>query len=682
MLERIVFLFCSIQSAISLGGLLQENRDKLLSEHGILFPEAKQNTMPKYYSHDVIVAKWGEYPVLSESCLYTVLRDMETTVLPHTLIIKVSSPRWPEVNCLLYETFKKLYPMAVQYAVLVCSRQDMQFEAYTASLMMRHMFDVTRWIDDHEKQYPLYYCRYVRQMLNAFGRDAVLWIMDDGTGEVAFQIQKRVLCLAGVPAVQAEAMLESYVPPPHFLHQSRAFLNFCQAHIALTDAEQHMSAFPWAWEALHIAMRQPQQKALAGLLSPQARRAILQSYADSNAEASLLLNLPYLFPDPDSEPDWEPFLGLTPESAFAVAERLDRDFAAARMAEFDAVPIQYLTREQRLCRAALHDVLDPPSAAPLIRTKADEPKLSVLTLTYNHASFIAECIESVLAQQTDFPIQHIIADDTSDDGTQDIILDYASRHKHIVPVFQKKRSCGPRNVKAMFDLARTEYAALCEGDDYFTDPRKLQIQVEYLDAHPDCALCFHPVRVVYEGAPDKERIYPPVEELPREVRDSYYCSDLAKVNFIQTNSVMYRWRFREGLPEWFHPELPQGDWYWHLLHAEKGKIGFINTIMSVYRRHASAVYILSETNRREHRHKVGLGELHSYHIMNEHFKGRFRDNFFRLADGVISDIMLYARKTGDAGLIDAINDKYPDFADHFMETLRTMKARENNFQRY
>jgi glycosyltransferase involved in cell wall biosynthesis len=342
------------------------------------------------------------------------------------------------------------------------------------------------------------------------------------------------------------------------------------------------------------------------------------------------------------------------------------------MAEFDATPVPYLNREQRLCRAALHDLLDPPSALPLIRVRS-EPRLSVLTLAYNHAAYIAECMESVIAQKTDFPIQHIIADDGSDDGTQDIILDYASKYPHIVPIFQKKRSGGPQNVRALFDMARSEYAALCDGDDYFTDPAKLQMQADYLDEHRDCALCFHPVRVVYEGEPDKERVYPPADELPRGVRPYYHISDLVKANFIQTNSVMYRWRFQDGLPDWFHPELVQGDWYWHMLHAEKGNIGFINAVMSTYRRHDGALWRLSEIDRRKHRYKVGLDELHCYQTMNEHGNGKYSEHFLRLGDGVIADILHQARMAGDSGIIDEINKKYPQFAHHFMETLAAMK---------
>jgi hypothetical protein len=83
-----------------------------------------------------------------------------------------------------------------------------------------------------------------------------------------------------------------------------------------------------------------------------AENAILSHYASANARTAKELDLPYLFPDPESEPEWEPFPGLTPETAFAVASRLDRDFALARRAEMDAAPVQYMTREQRICRAA------------------------------------------------------------------------------------------------------------------------------------------------------------------------------------------------------------------------------------------------------------------------------------------------------------------------------------------
>lgn len=373
-----------------------------------------------------------------------------------------------------------------------------------------------------------------------------------------------------------------------------------------------------------------------------------------------------LFPDPDPEPDWEPFLGLTPESAFNVAERLDKDFARDRLLEFESVPSYYRNYEHRICLQALYDAVSDNSRFPFVRTRL-EPKVSVLTLSYNHAEFIEDTIKSVIAQRTNFPIQHIIGDDSSDDGTQEIILDYASKYPHIIPVFQQKCSTGWLNIRTLFEMPRTPYVALCDGDDFFTDPEKLQKQVDFLETHKDCALCFHPVRVTYEDSLGGERIYPPPELLPRGIRPFYYLSDLIKCNLMQTNSVMYRWRFVKGLPDWFHSALFPADWYWHLLHAELGKIGFINTIMSVYRRHKNSAYYTAEIDRREHRYKTGFFELHTYRVVNDHFKGDYWNIISSIADGVLADMLVYSSKINDQTLLKEVADEFPLFVSHFLQ---------------
>ncbi|MDR2124519.1 MAG: glycosyltransferase [Desulfovibrio sp.] len=310
-----------------------------------------------------------------------------------------------------------------------------------------------------------------------------------------------------------------------------------------------------------------------------------------------------------------------------------------------------------------------------------EPKLSVLTLTYNHADFIAQNIESVLAQQVNFPLQHIIADDSSDDGTQDIILDYAAKHPHIVPVFQEKRTYGPGNVRALFDRCRTEYAALCDGDDYFTDPAKLQTQVDFLDRCKDWGLCFHLTRVTYENQPEREHLYPPIDKLPRGVRPFYYLSDLIKWNMLQTSSAVYRWRFKNGLPDWYRSDLYPGDWYWHLLHAETGKIGFINKEMSVYRRQKKGVYYLSTVDRLRHRAEVGLKKIEAYDAINKHFSGKYASIMLDLINGVFADCLFYdverAEKEGKEPVLNKLCDKYPDFARHFLNSLKLDNAGKN-----
>lgn len=147
------------------------------------------------------------------------------------------------------------------------------------------------------------------------------------------------------------------------------------------------------------------------------------------------------------------------------------------------------------------------------------------------------------------------------------------------------------------------------------------------------------MKVVYEDGSSRERIYPPLGEMPRGMREFYYLADLMRVNFIQTNSVMYRWRFTEGLPDWFVPDLVPGSWYWHLLHAERGKIGFINKVMSVYRRHAASLFYASEISPKANRLKHGLSELRSYDTIGKHFSGRYANVLQPLANSVFSNFL-------------------------------------------
>lgn len=133
----------------------------------------------------------------------------------------------------------------------------------------------------------------------------------------------------------------------------------------------------------------------------------------------------------------------------------------------------------------------------------DSPKITVLCLAYNHASYIKDALEGFVSQKTRFPFEVIVHDDASTDGTADIIREYARRYPEIIkPVFQQENqysrgvAIGPT---FFFPLVRGEYVALCEGDDYWTDPLKLQLQADALDAHPEVDLCTHGALVTQNG---------------------------------------------------------------------------------------------------------------------------------------------------------------------------------------
>jgi glycosyltransferase involved in cell wall biosynthesis len=118
----------------------------------------------------------------------------------------------------------------------------------------------------------------------------------------------------------------------------------------------------------------------------------------------------------------------------------------------------------------------------------ESPVISIVCLTYNQAAFIRETLDGFLIQQTCFPFEIIVHDDASTDGTQAIIQDYAKRYPTLIkPIYQQHNqySLGPLFIARIFATLESPYIAICEGDDLWTDPHKLQIQVGFLDHHAD-----------------------------------------------------------------------------------------------------------------------------------------------------------------------------------------------------
>lgn len=132
----------------------------------------------------------------------------------------------------------------------------------------------------------------------------------------------------------------------------------------------------------------------------------------------------------------------------------------------------------------------------------EDEMVSVCTITYKHANFIKDTIEGVLMQDVGFPIEFIIADDNSPDQTEEIILSYIEKHPkgYLIKYTKHSENKGMMgNFIWALEQCRGKYVALCEGDDYWTDPLKLQKQVDFLETNPDFIACFHDVSVVDEN---------------------------------------------------------------------------------------------------------------------------------------------------------------------------------------
>lgn len=231
------------------------------------------------------------------------------------------------------------------------------------------------------------------------------------------------------------------------------------------------------------------------------------------------------------------------------------------------------------------------------------PKVSVICLSYNHAKYITNALDGFLMQKTDFAFEVIIHDDKSTDGTAEIIRDYQEKYPDIIkPIFENENLYSKGNfefINNLFVHSKANYIAVCEGDDYWTDPSKLQRQVDFMDRHPDYAICFHPVDILVEDDDRESREVYPSDKGP------FTIERLLSSNFIQTNSVMYRKPKYQDLSTYAMP----GDWYLHLYHAQFGRIGFIDRVMSVYRKHSGGVWAGVRDNQEEFWNKHGLGHL-------------------------------------------------------------------------
>lgn len=215
-----------------------------------------------------------------------------------------------------------------------------------------------------------------------------------------------------------------------------------------------------------------------------------------------------------------------------------------------------------------------PRAAPLV---------SVCMITYKHEAFIAQAIDSVISQQTDFPIELVIGEDNSPDATAAVIQRYQSNARVSVRARFNRPNLG---MQANFELTLQEcsgkYVALLEGDDYWTDPKKLQRQVDVLEASRDLAICFHPVDVLTDQGLQ-------ADTRTREVPADTGIEDLALGNYMHTCSVM----FRRGLFTEFPPSFKlasAGDFFLHMLNARFGRIRRLPQKMAVYRVHGGGLW--------------------------------------------------------------------------------------------
>ena len=222
--------------------------------------------------------------------------------------------------------------------------------------------------------------------------------------------------------------------------------------------------------------------------------------------------------------------------------------------------------------------------------------VSILCLAFNHKDYIAQAIEGFLAQQTTFDYEIIIHDDASTDGTADIIREYAEKYPNrIKPIYQSANqySRGVSINKEFFlPQMQGDYVALCDGDDYWTDPLKLQKQYDALQSHPNCLMCLHKVWDfnVSEEAGKPKKYLPKADLQTGEIDTDSFMKLLGGSDFF--NEVCYFFRadayreYQENYPAFAHAYMKNrvDDMPMLLYFGSKANVYYIADEMAVYRR--------------------------------------------------------------------------------------------------
>lgn len=241
---------------------------------------------------------------------------------------------------------------------------------------------------------------------------------------------------------------------------------------------------------------------------------------------------------------------------------------------------------------------------------SEPPLLSIVCPAYNQEAFVAQTLDGFLSQQTSFSYEILINDDASTDNTARIIAQYAERHPQIIrPFYQQVNQfrLGKPCVPNLFAKARGRYIAYCEADDYWTDPRKLQLQVDFLESHPDYVLTYHDA--IAFDANGQYGV-----QLQGKLRGDATALELQKARPISTLTTCFRNVFSSMPPELQMEVAPLNDLCWWSLLGAHGKGKFMAQIKpAAYRLHAGGIFSMRSDKRKLHMSLQTCSSLANYY---------------------------------------------------------------------
>lgn len=209
--------------------------------------------------------------------------------------------------------------------------------------------------------------------------------------------------------------------------------------------------------------------------------------------------------------------------------------------------------------------------------------ITTIIISYNHEKYIRQAIESAVNQQGDFIHEILISDDFSDDNSLQIINEYEKKYPDLIKNISNKKNIGiSNNIKKCFELAKGKYTAVLEGDDYWTDNRKLYKQMTFLEQNKDCSMCFSRVKVLEMSG--EINLLDIQNNLPNKFTGKDIIEGKELSIIINLSACMFISEYMKNLPESLYKyRFSEIALQFYL--EQKGKIGFISTPLSVYRKH-------------------------------------------------------------------------------------------------
>lgn len=252
-------------------------------------------------------------------------------------------------------------------------------------------------------------------------------------------------------------------------------------------------------------------------------------------------------------------------------------------------------------------------------------RVSVVCNVFNHAPYLRDALDGFVMQQTDFPFEVLVHDDASTDGSADIIREYEEKYPDIIkPIYQTVNQYSqkiPINKTYQLPRIRGEYVAVCEGDDYWTDPQKLQKQHDFLAAHPDYSMCICSTEWLNLRTGIKEKRG--CSDVDMDISLEDILLEKQKSRFFQYAAVFVRADVFVNRPDWF-AKFPIGDYPLAVNAAINGKVRMLADRMSVYRYYSANSWTVRMDNDAA-RARVSLGMIEGLEALDAATEGRYAD---------------------------------------------------------